>query len=537
MSEKGPIENLRGASTARDLGQDLTRHLIVHSSRSATGFESLRSCLQEKKTKENSVEERKRHWIAPSSQATTGFKSLPTQENLENTTMASTTPAVQPGVIPRRTVDDPSNHGVYRLEDFLARHKAEQDARQQATLAAQNIPAEPTQFTSSGTDAARASTDATSLAPVAVGARSSKHIILLNDKCQALGLPFPSFEYTSVGVSVTAVELSFPVEGFEELQGVREEGIFNSKQQAKEAACKKVLAILEQLQEQGRVGVRKKNKDSGVGVEPQKVVGKNVPNYVGQLLEFQRATGSPQPIYNDYQSGTRFACLIDIEGHPEPFGSLTSLHSSKKAARHDAASHAIEYFKSIGTWPTNSTPAGGIKKPKSSAGVATPTTTTTSNKTSTPTTPSKVTPGTPSYMESYPSRVAQLATQLSLPCPEYIYTPHASEPNFQSVACFFRDAGPHAGPLGEVRNVFGRKRAKDECARLVLAYLEELKEQRLAYGRETMMAVRGSGGGGGGGGGEEIIEGGGKRAEKEVGASGRDDDDDGFEDAMETLPG
>lgn len=51
-------------------------------------------------------------------------------------------------------------------------------------------------------------------------------------------------------------------------------------------------------------------------------------------------------------------------------------------------------------------------------------------------------------------------------------------PDLHTVACYFRDGGAHEGPIGEVRNVFGKKRAKEECARLVLMHLGEVKRGR-----------------------------------------------------------
>lgn len=76
--------------------------------------------------------------------------------------------------------------------------------------------------------------------------------------------------------------------------------------------------------------------------------------------------------------------------------------------------------------------------------------------------------------------------------------------------------GPlHEGPIGEVRNVYGKKRAKEECARLVVGYLEGVRERRREEGRRRMMmgvvvgAVEGEG-----------------RGED-------DDDDDVFMDAVE----
>jgi hypothetical protein len=219
--------------------------------------------------------------------------------------------------------------------------------------------------------------------------------------------------------------------------------------------------------------------------------------------EFQRSISGPAPIYTDYQVDTRFACLLEIEGEPSPFGSLTSLHGSKKAARHDAARCAVDHFKAQGTWPDTFTDVGGIRK-KKSAPAATTTTTTTPQQIKlparippssgpAPSTPPSAPAKPPSPAVSYTSQVAELAAALSLPAPEYIDTPCADAPDFHTVECVFRNAEPHAGPHGEVRNIFGRKKAREECARLTLAVLEEVRREREALAERVLAELAGEG--------------------------------------------
>ena len=43
-----------------------------------------------------------------------------------------------------------------------------------------------------------------------------------------------------------------------------------------------------------------------------------------------------------------------------------------------------------------------------------------------------------------------------------------------------------------MRNIYGRKKAKEECARLTLEYLTQVKEERLRYGISVMRGVLGS---------------------------------------------
>jgi len=289
MSGEGPIGNLACSSTAGDLGEDLTRYLIVPSSQSTTGFGSLRNYSQEKGNIGNSVDELKRHLITPTSHATSSFESLtkyePVKTKIGTPSMDIAIPVLQPSTMGGRIVDDPSSHGVFKLEDFLAKHKAEHDARQEAALAAKNHAAEPTQLAPPAAKKVRIAADAASLAPVAVGARSSQHIVLLHEKVQALALPLPSFVYSGGTCQGWTVELSFPCLDVQELQGLKEDAVFNSKQEAKEAASKTALAILEQLQEQGRIGKSRKDKHSSEwGVRQEMGMKEPGPNYIGQLL-------------------------------------------------------------------------------------------------------------------------------------------------------------------------------------------------------------------------------------------------------------
>ncbi|KAI4953408.1 hypothetical protein J4E91_002255 [Alternaria rosae] len=387
--------------------------------------------------------------------------------------------------------------GVISIDDFLDQNRDAHEAQKLVKETKQSAP--PPSKKPKPTNQ-----KPTPLTPVAVGARSSRHTILLHEKYQALGIPQPLFTYGGSGETGWTVSVSFPgLDDAEELQGLEfdEERKFNSKQEAKEALSQKALAVLEELEKEGRVkkGGKGKKKTQDISEEQvvQSVKEEKGPgeNFVGKLLEFQRATDSPQPTYTDYQSGQRFSCLITIEGEGEAqqFGSIENLFSSKKAARQDAARHAVEHFKALGTWPDDDTAVGGIKKKKKAqptdpeiVSISTPDgSSSTSPIQATSTTPA------PSGTPSYASRVASLAVTLALPTPEWSYTPHPSDPTFHNVCCFFKGAGPHEGPIGEVRNIYGKKKAKEECARLTLEYLMEVKEKRMQYGMSVMRGVLG----------------------------------------------
>ena len=66
-----------------------------------------------------------------------------------------------------------------------------------------------------------------------------------------------------------------------------------------------------------------------------------------------------------------------------------------------------------------------------------------------------------------------------MPAPEYRLTPaDARAPAFWDVAAYFPHSPSQEGPVGEVERVHGKKAAKEECAKRVLAYLKEEEQRR-----------------------------------------------------------
>ena len=98
--------------------------------------------------------------------------------------------------------------------------------------------------------------------------------------------------------------------------------------------------------------------------------------------------------------------------------------------------------------------------------------------------------------ESYGARVAALCTTLGMRPPAYKLAAldPVNAPTLISGACYFPGepikvngvVSLEGGPIGEVRHIHGKKAAKEECAKQVLEYLENVKAARLtAMGMET----------------------------------------------------
>lgn len=179
---------------------------------------------------------------------------------------------------------------------------------------------------------------------------------------------------------------------------------------------------------------------------------------------------------------------MEIEGHDQAFSSLDALFGSKKAARQHAAGCAVAHFKAKGLWPQDFSDVGGIKKRKIAV-VNSPSPSADSRNSST------ASPTTTAGGTSATSQVAALAHLLSLNTPEYRFSyENPSVPDLHTVSCYFKNGGAHEGPHGQVRNVFGKKKAKEECARLTLQYLNEVKSQREAIAARLVAGIAGGAG-------------------------------------------
>lgn len=73
----------------------------------------------------------------------------------------------------------------------------------------------------------------------------------------------------------------------------------------------------------------------------------------------------------------------------------------------------------------------------------------------------------------------ELCPVLGLAQCEYRFQPDPRAPGFLSGAAYFPQDPLVGGPIGEVRNVFGKKAAKEECAKGVLEFLEGVRKERM----------------------------------------------------------
>lgn len=123
--------------------------------------------------------------------------------------------------------------------------------------------------------------------PVALGARSSENTQRIHQTCQAYAMKQPQFTYSSSRDNRWSITTEFLGETFSEA------GPFNSKPEAKEAACGKAIEMVERLVQEGKISKPMKAR-KGTGRKVVEGLDDQVPeegkeneptvNYIGLLL-------------------------------------------------------------------------------------------------------------------------------------------------------------------------------------------------------------------------------------------------------------
>ena len=173
----------------------------------------------------------------------------------------------------------PSALPVYGVSEYLAEYQVENKDMIAAREAAKSPAAKKLKTDKNATPG-----------PVVVGAKSSKHTILLNDLHQALALPQPHFTFEGSGDSGWTAEVSFLGLDIAALQKIKTSDRFNSKQEAKEATSECAVGIVERLKEDGVITTPVKGKRKATQTPAE--LGSSSPNadqplvenYIGQLL-------------------------------------------------------------------------------------------------------------------------------------------------------------------------------------------------------------------------------------------------------------
>lgn len=232
---------------------------------------------------------------------------------------------------------------------------------------------------------------------------------------------------------------------------------------------------------------------------------------INSIIEYYNASTSaststssaPAPTFTVYASGSRFACTCTIAESPTPFSTPTTFFASKKAAKTHAARLAITHL--VATQHLH--PDGSIKRPSVN--------------------PSRAAAATLSVNKSgagrsYGERVNELFPVLGFSTPVYeLRAVDELAPNVYSGGARLTGV---KGLVGEVRHVFGKKRAKEECSKGLWEFLEGVRRERgwRALDGDGAADVEDCGTGGGGGGGKEDGKG------QHAGIGDGDEEDEGL---------
>ncbi|KAI9682178.1 MAG: hypothetical protein M1817_000232 [Caeruleum heppii] len=349
--------------------------------------------------------------------------------------------------------DDPNN--IVDLEDYLARPDVQELSRQRkqkpiASTTASTAPLPP------------------SIEPVALGAaRDSTVVSRLYEDAKARGLT-PVFSFSEPTPQRYAAELSLGG------RALSSDGACGSKREAKEGLARLGLAYLATVPTIVRVADEAEE------------------NWVGKLqendndefnsLEYYSTASSTSagPIYTEFALGSLAACVCLITC-PSPdgaqdttqiFGGRSVPFPNKKAAKRNAAKEAYTWLVEQGVVDGDGEgltkkEKGKAKGPLSDEAKLAELMDTSSGAT-------------------YAQRVNDLYPILGLSSPpEYRPLPSSSsstlshQTNLYSLSAHFpKDAHVFPQPIGEVRNVFGKKAAREACAREVFGVLRRLLEER-----------------------------------------------------------
>ncbi|KAI9646203.1 hypothetical protein NHQ30_005643 [Ciborinia camelliae] len=205
-------------------------------------------------------------------------------------------------------------------------------------------------------------------------------------------------------------------------------------------------------------------------------------NWVGRLLEYHQANAIfPGTEYTEFQiSHERFSYSVTIKENPEPISSNVSF-ARKKDAKQFISKLAIDWLISQNLMPSN----GAVKFPKAPVAPQTPNAKIPRTPISPPSASASALPSTTSPQErsisptSYPALIPDLCHSLGLNIPTYKIVPMVEGvPIYHVYADFGFD--PHVlGRVGEFRDIFGKKKAKEVCAKEVWNFLKDIERQRL----------------------------------------------------------
>ncbi|KAH7065521.1 hypothetical protein B0J12DRAFT_734830 [Macrophomina phaseolina] len=361
---------------------------------------------------------------------------------------------------------------------------------------------------------------------------SSESVASFNNLCLKNAVA-NGFEYAQVRLVPPgwSVELKF---GFGSLSGegarytVSLPGPYGSKKEAKAAAAEEGLRTLtEAIEKRGASGKRKVSA-SGDGETTRDVEGESEDeneNWIGLLGEYSQAEGKPRPLFQEFSLGANYSmeCILPADRPGEPFGGRDLLFNSKKAAKANAAREAVRWLRAQDRMPKKGHPTkkkikaaqlaaaysaaaqfsasasadpGPLPTPTPIGGDVAIAMAGASNSNAASASDSDGSSGSPDQKDRTPGeQVMLLCSKLGCAQPIYKITPDPRVPSMWSGAAYFPHdpaIAPPGQPIGEVHNIYGKKKAREEVAKRVLKHLKAKRVERQKVA-ESALAGAGAG--------------------------------------------
>ncbi|CAD6591661.1 MAG: hypothetical protein ASARMPRED_005540 [Alectoria sarmentosa] len=278
--------------------------------------------------------------------------------------------------------------------------------------------------------------------PVSLGSKSSHRLTAFNELCQQKGL-VPDFQIDGCASNADFGGLLKIGDAT-----IASDERWHSKKEAREALAEKGFEAIKDMDS--------KRREPGTPGEKDK-------NWIGMLLEYHQFINPGQgPVYLDYSLGSSYSATCTIPSRPElPFGSSAVPFPSKKAARAHTARLAVEYLIAEGQLNPDGSPKAR-KKAKLGTAVRIQGKGLEVKRGST-----------------YTQKVNDAYPLLGLQAPQYVLGASSPlTPNMLSGYASFPNEPGLPKDIGEVRNVFGKKNAKEEIAKGVWEVFRKLAEKR-----------------------------------------------------------
>lgn len=315
-------------------------------------------------------------------------------------------------------------------------------------------------------------------------------------------------------------------------------GPYSSKKEAKAAAAEEGLKILTEAIEKNGGSINKRKKPTTTTSSDTKDGAADSSddentNWVGLIGEYCQAENKPRPMFQEFSLGANYSMECTIADRPaEPFGGRTVLFNSKRNAKANAARAAVRWLRDTGHMPKKGHPTkrrardaklaaaapdaaptpsplfaptdhGPLPLPTPIGGgdaattAATTTTSSDSDGNASPSSPSQAdrslgeqvmsklsplpSPHIPSTPKGFNRKQKDLCHKLGCAQPIYRITPDPRVPSMWSGAAYFTHDPAIAPPgqsVGEVRNIYGKKKAREEVAKKLLKHLRAKRAER-----------------------------------------------------------